>query len=254
MKFILGEKQEMTQKFAENGEVIPVTKVVAGPCVIVQAKTVDNDGYTAVQVGFGQKKKLNKSIKGHLNNFGDFRYLKEFRIDDGEGVLKAGDKITVNVFQIGDIVKVTGTSKGKGFQGVVRRHGFHGSPASHGHKDQLRMPGSIGAGEPQHVFKGIKMAGQMGNEQVTVKNLEIIDIDKEKQILFIKGAIPGYHGSLILVSGPGEIKIEEVKKEDLKEEDVKTEEKPAAEPNTKIQPEKLAEEKISQPETKEEGK
>ncbi|OGY45542.1 MAG: 50S ribosomal protein L3 [Candidatus Buchananbacteria bacterium RIFCSPHIGHO2_02_FULL_38_8] len=230
MKFILGEKREMTQKFAENGEVIPVTKVVAGLCVVIQTKTSLKDGYTAVQLGFGQKKKLGKALGGHLNNLGNFRYLREFRIDEKDQNFKPGDKITVNSFQVGDVVKVTGISKGKGFQGVVRRHGFHGSPASHGHKDQLRHSGSIGAGEPQHVFKGIRMAGRMGGGQVTVKNLEIVDIDKENQILFIKGAVPGYRGSLVLVAGPGEIKLESVatkgvedEKKDQIEQEVKAE-------------------------------
>ena len=214
MKFILGKKIEMSQMFAENGDVIPVTLIKAGPCLVAQIKNEEKDGYSAVQIGFDKKKKLSKALKGHLKDLGEFKWLREFRISDQSSVisdqesgLKRGDKITVDTFKIGDKVKITGISKGKGFQGVVKRHGFHGSPASHGHKDQLRMPGSIGATEPARVFKGKKMPGQMGNEQVTVKNLEIIKIDKDKNLLYIKGAVPGARGSLVEISGEGELKI-----------------------------------------------
>jgi large subunit ribosomal protein L3 len=203
MKFILGKKLEMTQKFKDDGKVVPVTAVLAGPCTVTQVRTEDKDGYSAVQVGFGFKKKLNKPEKGHLKDLDNFRYLKEFRLDKikNEEKLKLGDKIDVNIFEIGDVVKVSGTSKGKGFQGVVKRHKFAGSPASHGHKDQLRMPGSIGATGPARVFKNTRMPGRMGGERVSVKNLEIIDIDKDKNILFIKGAIPGARNSLVEIIG-----------------------------------------------------
>jgi len=153
MKFILGKKLEMSQIFKDDGTVVPVTKVKAGPCQVTQVRNKDKDGYIAFQVGFGEKKKLNKPESGHLKKLGNYRYLIEFR-EDEKAELKKGDKITTAVFEIGDKVKVTGVSKGKGFQGVVRRHGFHGSPASHGHKDQLRMPGSIGATDPARVFPG----------------------------------------------------------------------------------------------------
>ena len=220
MKFILAEKREMTQKFAEDGKVIPVTKLVITPNVVTQIKTQDHDGYVAVQLGFGTKRNISKPVMGHLKNLGKFKFIKEFRIkesdqpmktiDDGEGkketiAMKVGDVLTATVFQPGDKVQATGTSKGRGFQGVVKRHGFSGSPASHGHKDQLRMPGSIGAGGNQHVFKGTRMAGRMGGDQVTVKNLQIIEVDPAGTELFIKGAVPGARGSLILVSGGGEI-------------------------------------------------
>lgn len=206
MKFILAEKREMTQKFKEDGTVIPVTKVLAGPCIVTQIKTTSNDGYSAIQLGFGAKRNLTKPVKGHLKNLGSFRYLKEFRITEPEAKkLAVGDKITAKVFLAGDLIKATGTSKGRGFQGVVKRHGFHGSPATHGHKDQLRHSGSIGAGGVQHVFKGMRMGGQMGNSQVTVKNLEIIEVDPQSNEIFIKGAVPGARRNLLLISGAGDI-------------------------------------------------
>ena len=220
MKFILATKEGMTQKFAEDGTVIPVTKLLAKTCVVTQVKNEEKDGYLAVQVGCGAKKNISKSVKGHLKELGSFRYLKEFRIDGSQAAnLKVGDKINVGIFQNGDMVQVSGISKGKGFQGVVRRHGFHGSPASHGHKDQLRMPGSIGATGPAHVFKGTKMAGQMGNKQVTVKNLQVVEVDQKKEEIFIKGAVPGHNGNLILIYGPGDFEIKaEVQAKDQNQE------------------------------------
>lgn len=202
MKFILGKKLEMTQKFLDDGTVVPVTAVLAGPCAITQVKTVAKDGYDAAQIGFGIKKKMNKPQAGHLKDLDNFRYLREVRIDElkGKEDLKRGDVIAVDSFQVGDLVKVSGNSKGKGFQGVVRRHGFSGSPATHGHKDQLRMPGSIGSTGPQRVFKGMRMAGRMGDERITVKNLKVIEIDKNKNIIFIKGAIPGARNGLVEIS------------------------------------------------------
>ena len=209
MKFILGKKLEMTQKYADNGEAVPVTKVQAGPCRITQIKQGGKDGYFAFQLGFGKKRKIAKPLRGHLKNFDFFSVLKECRVSNsGENKnLKVGDKIDVSAFSKGDIVKVSGVSKGKGFQGVVKRWGFHGSPASHGHKDQLRMPGSIGATGAQHVFKGVKMGGRTGGNNVTVSNLEIVDIDKENNFLYIKGALPGSRNSIVMISGEGEIEI-----------------------------------------------
>jgi large subunit ribosomal protein L3 len=228
MKFILAEKKEMTQKFDEAGKTIPVTKVIAKPCIVAQIKTADKNGYTAVQIGCGLKKNLSKSVNGHLKNLGNVRYLREFRTSEAEAEkLKVGDKITAQIFKAGDSVKVTGVSKGKGFQGVVRRHGFHGSPASHGHKDQLRMPGSIGATGPAHVFKGKKMPGRMGGGQVTVTNLEIIEVDLKNNEIFIKGAVPGPRNNLLLISGVGDlvIDIEEPDKPDKSQ--IKPDKKPA---------------------------
>ncbi|MBI3291152.1 50S ribosomal protein L3 [Candidatus Falkowbacteria bacterium] len=223
MKFILAEKKEMTQKFTEDGTVIPVTEVTAGHCIVVQVKDADKkDGYAAIQLGFGEKKKISKSLSGHLKKLGNFKVLKEFRIPAEEvAKFKIGEKITVRTFQPGDKVKVTGDSKGKGFQGVVKRWGFHGSPASHGHKDQLRMPGSIGATGPAHVFKGTKMGGRLGGSQVTVANLEIIEIDQDNDTIFIKGALPGARNNLVLISGPGDIIFDEVKSQEDKKPEPK---------------------------------
>lgn len=224
MKFILGNKLEMTQKFLNDGTVIPVTKVQVGNCVVTQIKNETKDGYKSAQIGFGSKKKLNKSLAGHLKGFDNFRYLKEFFLEKDEK-LEKGDKIDISTFVVGDVVKVTGVSKGKGFQGVVKRHGFKGGPASHGHKDQLRMPGSIGATGPAHVFKGTRMAGRMGGDQVTVKNLEIIEIDLDNNLLFIKGALPGYRGSLIKIIGEGELRVD--KKERHENQSLETKDLPA---------------------------
>lgn len=198
MPFILAKKIGMTQRFKDNGTVVPVTLVEAGPCVVTQVKTQDKDGYSAVQLGFGQTKRANKARTGHTKDLQGNMHLREFRIDDAKG-LERGTVINADTFKPGDIVKVTGTSKGKGFQGVVRRHGFRGGPASHGHKDNLRMPGSIGATFPQHVMKGLRMAGHMGDERVSVKNLEVVEVDADKHLLAIKGAVPGSRGALILV-------------------------------------------------------
>lgn len=194
----------MTQIFTEKGNVVPVTVVKAGPCVVTQIRNEKTDGYTAVQIGFGNKNKLSKTLQGHFKGLGKFQYVKEFR-DSSE--VKIGDQITVETFEAGDKVKVTGTSKGKGFQGVVKRHGFGGAKATHGTKDQLRMPGSIGATGPAHVFKGQKMPGQMGNHKTTITNLEIVQVDSENGLLYIKGAIPGPKNSLVMVHGEGDIKI-----------------------------------------------
>lgn len=151
-KFILGKKLNMTQKFLPDGRVMPVTVVEAGPCTVVQVKGA-RDGYQAVQIGFGYKKNISKPLAGHLKGLANFRYLREFNIGDSAGLTR-GQVWDVTSFKAGDILTVRGVSKGKGFQGVVKRHGFHGHPSTHGHKDQERMPGSIGATEPQRVFKG----------------------------------------------------------------------------------------------------
>ncbi|MBU0661548.1 50S ribosomal protein L3 [Patescibacteria group bacterium] len=203
MKFILGTKKSMTQVFREDGTVVPVTRVHAGPCVVTQIKTKEkSDLVNAVQIGFGEQKafRLSKAAQGHLKGLATVRYMRDIKTGDVDQGLKRGDTYTVSVFTEGEKVQVTGTSKGKGFQGVVKRHGFRGSPASHGHKDQLRMPGSIGATGPARVFKGTRMGGHMGVDQVTVKNLEIIAVDEENNELLIKGAIPGARGGLLVIS------------------------------------------------------
>ena len=203
-KFILGKKLNMTQKFTADGAVVPVTVIEAGPCVVVQVKK-EKDGYRAIQVGYGLKKKLNKPQAGHLKGLDSFRYLKEFRLENIDS-FERGKSFGVNSFETGDIVDVRATSKGKGFQGVVKRHGFAGSPATHGHKDQLRMPGSIGSTDPARVFKGTRMGGRMGTDAVKLKNLEVVEVDAENNLIYIKGAVPGHRGSLVEIVCPkGEI-------------------------------------------------
>ena len=226
MKFILGQKQEMSQVYRDD-KVVPVTVIKVDSCKVTQVKNKEKDGYSAVQIGCGSKKKINKPLKGHLKNE-NFKYLKEFRLDSQ--TLNIGDILDLTSFESGDKIKITGVSKGKGFQGVVRRHGFKGHPTSHGTKDQVRMSGSIGATGPAHVFKGTRMGGQMGNVQITVSNLEIIEVDEENNLIKIKGAVPGHRNSLVAVEGDGEMKIIEKKKEaepkeEKKEEEVASEEK-----------------------------
>jgi len=205
MKFILGKKIENSQLFLEDGRVVPVTVIQAGPCQITQIKKQETDGYRAVQIGFGFKKKLFKPLVGHLKGLPNFRYLKEFDLDDNQEV-KEQQTIGVNTFSVGDKVKVTGISKGKGFQGVVRRHGFHGQNATHGHKDQERMPGAIGSTGPQRVFKGTRMAGRMGGDTVTVSNVEIVKIDEINNLLYVRGPVPGARNGLLMIYGAGELK------------------------------------------------
>ncbi|MCD6099374.1 MAG: 50S ribosomal protein L3 [Candidatus Marinimicrobia bacterium] len=200
---ILGKKLGMTQIFSEDGLAIPVTIVEAGPCKVVQVKTLENDGYSAVQLGFEKKPErlVNKPMMGHFrkHKVEPFRFLREFR-DFPEEYCEVGKEVTVEVFEEGNIVKVTGISKGKGFQGVVKRHGFGGGPRTHGQSDRLRAPGSIGASAfPSRVIKGLRMAGRMGGKQVTVKGLTIVKIDKENNLLFIKGAVPGARNSLLII-------------------------------------------------------
>ena len=207
----------MTRLFMDNGRAVPVTAVATGDCYVTDIKTKDRDGYTAVQVGFGNNKKTTKALQGHLKGIENLKHLKEFRVDNVEGI-ERGKKINASTFSVGDSVKVVGTSKGKGFQGVVKRHGFKGSPASHGHKDQLRMPGSIGATDAARVFKGKRMGGHMGSEQVTVANLEVIEIDLENNILFLKGAVPGARGSLLYLKSQGDLVFAEDKIEKKTEE------------------------------------
>lgn len=192
----------MTALFQENGARVPVTIVEVDPCSITQIKNKTKNGYKAIQIGTDEttQKHLTKPEIGHLKPVGKYlKHLCEFRLRKNNASFKIGDILTASVFQEGDYVTVSGISKGKGYQGVVKRHGFAGSPASHGHKDQLRMPGSIGATSPQRVIKGKRMAGHMGDERVTVKNLEIIKIDQEKGRLYLKGSIPGARGGLLKI-------------------------------------------------------
>jgi large subunit ribosomal protein L3 len=202
MKFLLGKKVAMSQIWDEGGRAVPVTSVFASPNVVTQVKTKEKDGYSGVQVGFGSRKEKNisKPQKGHFKKLGNFEILKEW---NGESDKKVGDKIDVSVFKKGDVVTVSGISKGKGFQGVVKRHGFAGGSRTHGQKHSEREPGAIGgrgrAGG--RVSKGIRMAGRMGGERVTVKNLLVADVSLEENLILIKGAIPGRRGTIVEIMG-----------------------------------------------------
>lgn len=203
MRGLIGKKIGMTQVFGEHGKMIPVTVVEAGPCVVTQVKTEDKDGYTAVQLGFGERKEkhTNKPMKGLFDkaNTSPKRLLSEFEPIQGFNY-KIGQEFGATIFKEGDFVNVTGTSKGKGFAGVIKRHGFSRGPATHGQKEYLRSPGSIGqASDPSRVFKGMRMAGHKGVEKVTVSNLEVVGVDSEKNQLLIKGAVPGVQNSYILI-------------------------------------------------------
>lgn len=199
MDAILGKKVGMTQIFDERGEIVPVTLVEAGPCYITQVKAEEKDGYTALQLGFGETKRLNKPQRGHLKELPSLRYLREVRVKDVQGY-QVGQKFDAGLFSVGDLVDVIGISKGKGFAGVMKRHGFRGGPATHGQSDRARAPGSIGATTtPGHVFKGLRMAGRMGNERVTVQNLKVVLVDPERNLLGLRGSIPGNRGGLVMV-------------------------------------------------------
>ena len=208
IKGILGRKVGMTQIFETGGTAAGVTVVQAGPCFVTQVKTPEKDGYQAVQIGFEeltgrQERKLTDPQKGHLrkNKLPLLRHLREVEVGgDDAANHNVGDKIDVTMFAVGDLVDVIGTSKGKGFAGVVKRHHFSGGPKTHGQSDRHRRPGSIGAGTtPGRVYKGMRMAGQMGNERVTVQNLRVLQIDTERNLLVLRGAVPGPAGSLVTV-------------------------------------------------------
>ena len=202
MAGLIAKKIGMTSIFDESGKNIACTIIEAGPCIVTQLKTFEKDGYKAVQLGFGQKKtkNINKAKLGHLkkSKTKNLNKLVEFNFDNEP---ELGSELTVDLFNVGDYVTVTGNSKGKGFQGVVKRHGFSGvGDATHGQHNRMRAPGSIGAASyPAKVFKGMRMAGQMGNQKVKVENLEVLNIDIEKNILVVKGAVPGFNNSFILI-------------------------------------------------------
>ncbi|HEM61136.1 MAG TPA: 50S ribosomal protein L3 [Chloroflexi bacterium] len=200
MKGILGKKVGMTQIFDETGEVIPVTVIEAGPCYVTQIKSAKVDGYEALQLGFGEAKRVNKPQRGHLpKGVPDLRYLREVRVDDISGY-EVGQKLDAGIFAVGDLVDVTGVSKGKGFAGGMKRHGFRGGPATHGQSDRARAPGSIGStSTPGRVWKGMRMAGHMGDHRTTVQNLEVVLVDPERNLLAVKGAVPGAKGRLVAV-------------------------------------------------------
>lgn len=198
-KGILGEKLGMTQVFDEEGRVLPVTVVRAGPCPVTQVRTVERDGYAAVQLGYGERKRANKPLAGHFAKAGvaPTRHLVELTL---AGELQPGETVTVGQFDVGELVDVTGSSKGKGFAGVMKRHGFAGLGSGHGVHKVHRAPGAIGAcATPARVFPGTRMAGRMGGERVTVQRLRLVGVDTERNLLLIKGAIPGASGSLVIV-------------------------------------------------------
>lgn len=200
---LLGKKLGMTQIFEEDGTLVPVTVIQAGPCQVMQIKTREIDGYDAVQLGFEDRKRKNatKPASGHARKAKTEpkRLLREVRTE-GKEDMELGQTVTVEIFEKTDRVDVTGTSKGKGFQGVMKRHGFHGQRASHGASKVHRAPGSIGqAADPSRVFKGVSMPGHMGNVRRTVQNLKIVEVDPEKSLLLVKGAVPGHNGSYVIV-------------------------------------------------------
>ena len=201
MPFIIGKKIKMDQVWSENGKVTPVTHISVGPVVVTQVKTKEKDGYDAYQVGYDSSiKKVTKPQAGHLKKSGDkiFRILRECRTT-GPVDYKVGDVIDASAFQKDDLLILTGEEKGRGFQGVVKRHGFHGGPKTHGQKNRLRAPGSLGATAPQRVLIGKKLAGRMGNETVTLRKVRVIEVNAEKGILTVKGAVPGNARKLVLI-------------------------------------------------------
>ena len=202
MKALLGTKIGMTQILSEDGTATPVTLIQAGPVTVTQVKSLEKDGYNAVQVAFGSGKNLSKAVAGHVKTSKTSpKYIREFRVEELTGELSVGNVIDVSAFALGDHVSATGTSKGKGFAGTVKRHNFNTSKSTHGGNGNVRKPGSIGSMYPQKVFKGKRMAGRMGGERVTVKNLEVAYLDAENNLIGLKGAVPGPRKSLIIVNG-----------------------------------------------------
>ena len=202
MKALLGTKIGMTQIISEDGRAVPVTLIQAGPVTVTQVKTVDTDGYTAVQVAYGEGKNLSKAVAGHTKPAQvNPKHIREFRVADLPEGLKVGSTIDVTQFALGDMVDATGTSKGKGFAGTVKRHNFNTSKSTHGGNGNVRKPGSIGSMYPQKVFKGKRMAGRMGHDRVTVKNLEVAYIDTVNNLIGLKGAVPGPRKGLIVIGG-----------------------------------------------------
>jgi large subunit ribosomal protein L3 len=201
MKYIIGKKEKMTQIFTEDGRSLPVTIIKAEPIVVTQIKNKQVDTYEAVQFGFGSRnvRNISKPMKGHIKDLGNFSNLKELKISGSE--FKVGDKVSVDTFAEGDVVHTTSISKGKGFQGVVKRHGFAGGRRSHGQKHSEREPGSIGSQGPQRVLKGTRMGGRMGADQITQKGLTIAKVDAENNLIYVKGAIPGRKGTIVEIKG-----------------------------------------------------
>jgi len=200
---LLGKKLGMTQVFKEDGKVVALTVIEAGPCTVTQLKTADKEGYTAAQLGFGEAKRLNAPAKGHLKKLGQFKHLREFPVADAKG-LEVGQKLDVSQFQAGDRVDIAGISKGRGFAGVVKRHHFAGGPKTHGQSDRHRAPGAIGSTTtPGRIWPGLRMAGHMGDERVKVQNLEVVKTEPELNRIMVKGAVPGARGGLLIIKKSG---------------------------------------------------
>ena len=203
LRGFLGKKIGMSQIFRDNGESVPVTVIQAGPCAVTQIKSEETDGYNAVQLGFGATKNLNKPERGHLKNSDPVKHLREVKADNLQDY-SIGQQISVDIFDVGEKIDIIGTTKGKGFAGTMKRHGFGGGPRTHGQSDRGRAPGSIGGGTtPGKVYKGLKMSGHMGNERVTVKNLEIVQIDLDRNLLVVKGGVPGAPNGLLVIRRKG---------------------------------------------------
>ncbi len=204
MKGIIGKKVGMTQVFDDKGNVVPVTVIQAGPCYVTQVRTADNDGYVGIQLGFGESKpqRLSKGELGHLqrNNLPALRHLREFRVKNGEADVQEGQTIKADVFAKGERVDVIGTSKGRGFQGGIKRHNFHRQPKTHGASDRTRAPGSAGANTyPGRTIKGKRYPGHMGSVRVTTENLEVVVVDPEKNLLAVRGSVPGANGGIVMI-------------------------------------------------------
>jgi large subunit ribosomal protein L3 len=235
---IIGKKLGMTRLFSQGGNIVPVTVIEAGPCPIIQKKTKERDGYAALQVGFLPKKptRVNRPLMGHFKKSGGgaFYILAELRVDDVDPY-EMGQEIAVDIFQPGDLVDVTGTSKGKGFSGVMKRHGFRGAPGSHGTHEYFRHGGSIGsAADPSRTFKGKRMPGHFGNQRVTVQNIEVVEVRPQENLIFLKGSIPGWRNGIVTIRGakkaaiplrpaPPQPKSAGPKEEKLKREEIKDE-------------------------------
>lgn len=202
MKALLGTKIGMTQIISKDGRAVPVTLIQAGPVTVTQVKSLESDGYNAVQVAYGEGKNLSKAVAGHLKSAQVTpKHIREFRVDELPAEMKVGDVIDVTKFELGDMVDATGTSKGKGFAGTVKRHNFNTSGRTHGGNGDVRKPGSIGSMYPQKIFKGKRMAGRMGADRVTVKNLEVAYVDAASNLIGLKGAVPGPKKGLIIIGG-----------------------------------------------------
>ncbi len=204
MKGLIGKKIGMTQVFDEDGNVTPVTVIQAGPCHVTQIRNADRDGYTAIQLGYGEtkEKRLTKGQLGHLkrNNLPALRHLREFRVRNGDLDVEEGQELTVNVFEVGEYVDVIGTSKGRGHAGTIKRHGFARGPKTHGQSDRMRSPGSVGmCATPGRTLKGQRMAGRMGNARVTIQNLQVMHVDPERNLIAVKGSVPGAKGGIVLI-------------------------------------------------------